>query len=100
MPEDKKGKVNVPDKLGINKFHTDELNPHIDVDKNYADRAEIEKVIKACPAALYSVDENGTLFFDYLGCLECGTCRVLSKGKLVRNWNYPMGTMGIEYRFG
>lgn len=100
MSDYERVKVNVPDKLGINKFHTDEENRHIDVDKEYPDKAEIDRVIRACPAALYSVDENGKLFFDYLGCLECGTCRVLSKGKVVKDWNYPQGTMGIEYRMG
>jgi len=98
MPE--KTKVNTADKLGVNKYHTDEHNAHIEVDKQYPERAEIDRVIRACPAALYSTDENGTLFFDYLGCLECGTCRVLSTGKLIKAWNYPLGTLGIEYRFG
>jgi len=93
-------KVNVADKLGMNKFHTDELNSHIEVDKEYPDKAEIDLVTRVCPAGLYSVDENETLFFDYLGCLECGTCKVLSEGKVVKNWNYPPGTLGIEYRMG
>jgi len=92
--------LNVADKLGANKFYTDEHNSHIAVDKEYPDKEEIDRVIQACPAALYSIDENGTLFFDYLGCLECGTCRVLSEGKLVTNWNYPFGSLGVEYRFG
>lgn len=94
------GKVNVPDKLGINKFYTDEHNAHITVNKECQDQENISLIVKACPAALYSVDENGTLFFDYLGCLECGTCKVLGEGKLVETWNYPQGTLGIEYRHG
>ena len=93
-------KVNVAEKLGVNKYHTDEHNPHIQVDKEYLDRDEIERVVRVCPAALYSVDDNGTLFFDYLGCLECGTCKVLSEGKEVEDWNYPVGTKGVEYRLG
>lgn len=93
-------KVNVAEKLGVNKYHTDEHTAHIQVDKEYPDQSEIDLVVKVCPAALYSVDENGTMFFDYLGCLECGTCKVLSEGKVVKNWNYPAGTKGIEYRFG
>ena len=93
-------KVNVAEKLGVNKFLTDEHNSHIDVDKEYPDSKEINKVVRACPAAVYSVDESGTLFFEYLGCLECGTCKVLSEGKLVKSWNYPSGTRGVEYRLG
>ncbi|MEG0876434.1 MAG: ferredoxin family protein [Oscillospiraceae bacterium] len=90
----------VEDKLGKNKFHTDEHHSHIDVDKEYGDGAELEKVIKACPAALYKLDENGTLFFDYLGCLECGTCRVLSGGRVIKDWQYPKGSLGVEFRMG
>ncbi len=93
-------KVNVAEKLGVNKFNTDEKNSHIDVDKGYADKKEVDRVLRACPAAIYTLDDNGTLFFDYLGCLECGTCKVLSEGKLVKSWNYPVGTKGIEYRLG
>ncbi len=98
MPEMKK--VNVAEKLGVNKYCTDEHHSHINIDKQYSGTAEIDEVVRGCPAALYSVDENGTLFFDYLGCLECGTCRVLSEGKVVKEWNYPAGGKGIEYRLG
>ena len=93
-------KVNVAEKLGVNKFNTDEKNSHIDVDKEYPDKEEVNRVIRVCPAALYSLDENGTMFFEYLGCLECGTCKVLSDGKVIKSWNYPAGTRGIEYRLG
>ena len=93
-------KINVADKLGVNRFHTDEHNAHIIVDKEFPDKNEIDLVVRVCPAALYSVGDDGTMFFDYLGCLECGTCRVLSGGKVVKEWNYPVGTMGIEYRLG
>ncbi len=93
-------KVNVAEKLGVNKYHTDEHNPHIEVDKEYSDKNEVDLVVRVCPAALYSVDEHGTLFFDYLGCLECGTCKVLSEGKVVKEWNHPASTKGVEYRLG
>lgn len=94
------GKVNVAEKLGANKFNTDEHNAHIDVDKEYADKKEVDRVLRACPAAIYTLDDNGNLFFDYLGCLECGTCKTLSEGRLVKSWNYPVGTKGVEYRLG
>ena len=93
-------KVNVAEKLGANKFITDEHNSHVEVDKEYPDKKEIDRVVRICPAAVYSVDDNDTLFFDYLGCLECGTCNVLSEGKLVKEWNYPVGSRGVEYRLG
>ena len=92
--------MTIEDKLGVDKFHTDEINSHIEVDKESTDMEEIQKVIKACPAGLYKLDDENHLLFDHLGCLECGTCRVLSKGMIVKDWEYPIGTKGIEYRMG
>ena len=59
----------------------------------------IDRVVRVCPAALYKKDGDGVRF-DYLGCLECGTCRVLSGGKLVESWNYPVGAFGMSFRQG
>lgn len=93
-------KMTIQDKLGVDKFNTDELNSHIDVDKDYPHIEEINRVIRACPAGLYTQSEDGKLEFDHLGCLECGTCRVISGGKVVKTWNYPIGEKGISYRKG
>ena len=93
-------KVNVADKLGVNLYHTDEVNAHIIVNKEGVDPVELDKVIRACPAQLYSKDDNGNVFFEYLGCLECGTCKILSEGKVVKEWHYPAGSKGIQFRAG
>lgn len=93
-------KMTIQDKLGLNKFNTDELNSHIQVNKDYADKEETDRVIRVCPAGLYQMEEDGRISFDHLGCLECGTCRVLSKGKVVEEWNYPAGEKGVSYRMG
>lgn len=98
--EKAKNPVRVEDKLAANKFKPDEEHSHIQVDKLCSDSAAVEDVIKVCPAGLYKYDPNGKLVFDYLGCLECGTCRILSLGKVVKDWNYPIGTLGVEYRQG
>ena len=45
----------------------------------------------------YEVDKKS---FDYAGCLECGTCRIACEGTIVRKWENPQPTMGVEYRFG
>lgn len=92
-------KMTVEDKLGMDKFNVDEAKSHITVRKNYADQAEIDRVIRICPAALYKRDGDAVRF-DYLGCLECGTCRVLSGGKVVENWKYPDGVFGVTFRQG
>ena len=93
-------KINVADKLGVNLYHTDEAHSHILVNKDNADPAELEKVIRVCPAALYSTDDSGNIFFEHLGCLECGTCKILSEGKVVSKWEYPAGSKGVHYRVG
>ena len=92
-------KMSVDDKLGLNKFYPDEHNPHIEIDPEFTDEKEIMRVVKACPAELYNY-ENSKVIFNHEGCLECGTCRVVSGGKVVRVWHYPVGSMGIEYRQG
>ncbi len=91
--------VNVDVKLGVNKFHVDEENPHI-VLKESIDPAEFKKLMMACPAGLYKMDEKGNFLFDYAGCLECGTCRVLCGKTLFKKWEFPNGTMGVEFRYG
>jgi len=62
--------LNVDVKLGVNKFRVDEENPHI-VLVDSPDPKEFDKLILACPANLYKRDADGTVRFDYAGCLEC-----------------------------
>lgn len=76
--------VNVDVKLGVNKFNVDEEHPHIVV-KADADKQVLELLVKACPAGLYKKQDDGSVRFDYAGCLECGTCR--SSGGWGRRWN-------------
>lgn len=92
-------KMTVEDKLGVDKFTVNEESSHILIDKKYADSEEIDRIIRICPAALYKRDGDGVRF-DYLGCLECGTCRVLSRGKIVQDWQYPIGAFGVTFRQG
>lgn len=91
--------VNVDVKLGVNKFFVDEENAHVELVDN-PDRKEFNKLISACPAGLYKLDEDGQPQFDYAGCLECGTCRILCGDTILSKWEYPQGTFGIEFRCG
>lgn len=90
----------IEEKLGVNKYFVDEGNAHIEIDPSYPDMKEKMKLINACPAGLYKFNEDKTLSFDYAGCLECGTCRVLCLGTVVKKWEFPEGTMGVEFRKG
>lgn len=91
--------MSVDDKLGIDCFFMDKNNPHITINNDYENEEKIKQLVMACPAGLYNY-ESGKITFNHEGCLECGTCRVLSKGKIVESWNYPMGGFGIEFRQG
>lgn len=91
--------MSVEDKLGLDIYHTDEHHSHIDVDTDYKDEEEIHKLLMACPAGCYTY-VDGVFAFSHLGCLECGTCRVLSHGKIVKDWQHPQGEIGVTFRQG
>lgn len=91
--------VNVDQLLSLNRYNVDEETPHIELIDNPAD-SEFDKLIMVCPAALYKRDESGKKIFDYAGCLECGTCRIICGSTIIKKWENPSPTMGIEYRYG
>ncbi len=91
--------VDVDAKLSVNKFRVDKTNPHIVVVKE-PEMAELRKLLIACPAGLYKLNNDGSLQFDYAGCLECGTCRILCGKTILEKWQYPQGTLGVEYQYG
>ena len=62
--------------LGFDKFAVDDDHAHIKVDKEICKTCPGKPCTYACPAGLYTVKE-GDISFDYAGCLECGTCRVV-----------------------
>ncbi len=92
--------MSIEEKLGVDKFRVDEENAHIIVHERPQSLRDMDKLIKGCPAGLYHLNADGTVRFDYLGCLECGTCRVLAKDTVIKTWNHPQGTMGVEFRYG
>lgn len=99
MSEIKEITVNVDAYLSENKYEVDEENAHIVLREN-PDMDEFRKLVLVCPAALYKIDGDGSTSFDYAGCLECGTCRIVCGGTILEKWENPQPTMGVEYRFG
>lgn len=93
-------KINMDEKLSTDKFYVDEENAHIILKTNQNSLNEYKKLVLACPAGLYKINDTGKMEFDYAGCLECGTCRVLCGKTLLEKWEYPLGTLGVEFRFG
>ncbi|MCL2807384.1 MAG: ferredoxin family protein [Coriobacteriia bacterium] len=91
--------VNVDEFLSLNKYEVDEECAHIELESN-PDMNEFRKLVCVCPAALYKIEEDGKTSFDYAGCLECGTCRIICGKTIVNKWLYPSATKGVEYRYG
>ncbi|MDR2381803.1 MAG: ferredoxin family protein [Bifidobacteriaceae bacterium] len=71
------------------------LTPHIAVDFAACGACD-ERCLSFCPAGCFTRGPDG-IVFQYEGCLECGTCRVLCPGA---DWDYPDGGFGVSYRFG
>ena len=80
----------------------DTVRVHIKIKEGVkASDPEFQKLVMCCPAALYKMPAEGDEpIFDYAGCLECGTCRMICGETILEKWEYPQPTMGIEYRFG
>ncbi|OPX84819.1 MAG: hypothetical protein A4E53_03711 [Pelotomaculum sp. PtaB.Bin104] len=93
-------RVSAPELLSLNKFNVDEEEAHIIVDKQICAKCSEKPCLYVCPAGLYKLDNTKKLSFDYAGCLECGTCRVMCKNKGIAKWRYPRGTFGISFRQG
>jgi ferredoxin-like protein FixX len=91
--------VNVDEYLALNKYGVDENQAHIVLVDDPSDE-EFLKLVRVCPAALYKIDEKGAQSFDYAGCLECGTCRIICGDTIIKQWQNPSATMGVEYRYG
>ncbi len=85
--------------LGLDKFAVDEDTPHVVIDKEKCAKCTEKACLVVCPAKLYKEGPDGQIQFDYAGCLECGTCRVMCQQKAL-DWHYPQGTFGVSFRFG
>jgi ferredoxin-like protein FixX len=91
--------VNMDAYLARDKFNVDEDNAHIAL-ASMVSAAEFLKLVRICPAGLYTLSEDGTQSFDYAGCLECGSCRIVCGDTAIRSWKYPGPGWGVEYRYG
>ena len=83
--------------LALDRFAVDEGNPHILVDKAICLACTDRPCLVVCPARCYRLKE-GQVNFEYAGCLECGTCRVMCSDKGVTRWNYPRASFGVTFR--
>lgn len=93
-------RVSATELLSKNKFNVDEEEAHIVIDKAICARCTEKPCLYVCPAVLFKLDKNRDMSFDYAGCLECGTCRVMCRDEGIVKWVYPRGTFGVIYRRG
>ena len=90
--------MSLQEKLSINKYELDE-NSHISIDKRICQEVCKNRIcLVICPAGVYT-ENNGEIFIDHAGCLECGTCLVSCPEEAL-HWNYPGSGFGIIYRYG
>lgn len=87
-------------RLGVNRYHADEGCSHLEINQDVVKDTGCGPVLVAvCPAHVYSMQDDGSIKADYVGCLECGTCRAVApEGALI--WHYPRGGKGIAFRQG
>jgi ferredoxin like protein len=92
--------MSIEERLAADKHVVDEGTPHIVVDVAACATCTPQDCacVKACPAGLFKA-QGDTVTFDYAGCLECGTCRIVCFKKAIA-WNHPEGGFGVEYRYG
>ncbi len=86
--------------LGLDKFVVDDEHAHITLKKELCRSCPGKPCTFACPAGLYKL-KDGEIVFDYAGCLECGTCRVVCPhAEEAITWAYPRGGFGVQFRYG
>jgi ferredoxin like protein len=92
--------VKVEDKLFDNRYKVDEGNPHVCIAPHTIPSDVLVTLTKVCPAGCYQKADDGTVEVIPDGCMECGTCRVLTAESGELDWNYPRGGYGIQFKFG
>ncbi|MBP2629979.1 MAG: 4Fe-4S ferredoxin, iron-sulpur binding protein [Firmicutes bacterium] len=92
-------KISPEELLSLDNFTVDEEEPHIILNKAICANCSEKPCLIVCPAVLYTIKDE-EINFDYAGCLECGTCRIVCKNKGIKQWKYPRGTFGVAFRNG
>lgn len=90
----------VEEKLYQNRYLVDAGRPHIKVRPHVVASKALLALTHACPAGCYSRNDQGQVEVSVDGCVECGTCRVLTAKTGEIEWNYPRGGFGVLYKFG
>ena len=92
--------VRVEDKLYTNRYLVDAGRPHISVKPHEVPSAALMALTRICPAGCYGLNDSGQVEITPDGCMECGTCRVVTQGTDDIEWSYPRGGFGVLFKFG
>ncbi|KAA5613612.1 ferredoxin family protein [Rhodovastum atsumiense] len=103
--KDTKGKKAAPaprieEKLYQNRYLVDAGRPHVKIKNQGEPTPELKTLVNVCPAGCYAITEQGKVEVVPDGCMECGTCRVLTAETGDLEWNYPRGGYGVAFKFG
>ncbi len=99
-PKTPASRVKVEEKLFQNRYLVDAGRPHITVRPHDTPSRALRSLVHACPAGCYAENEKGQVEITADGCMECGTCRVVTAKTGEIEWNYPRGGFGVLYKFG
>jgi ferredoxin like protein len=90
----------IEEKLYQNRYVVDAGKPHIKIREHTVPSAELKSLVTTCPASCYSENEQGKIEIVADGCVECGTCRIVTAETGELEWNYPRGGYGVLFKFG
>lgn len=93
-------RAKVEEKLFQNRYLVDAGKPHIRVRPHEVPSASLLSMTTLCPAGCYTKTETGQVEVAADGCLECGTCRIVTQRTNEIEWHYPRGGFGVLYKFG
>ena len=88
------------EKLFQNRYLVNAGRPHIKVRPHEKPSKALLSLTNTCPGGCYAVNDKGQVEITVDGCLECGTCRVVTAKTGEVEWNYPRGGFGVLYKFG
>jgi len=84
--------LSIAERLGLVTYRnqgTASAKPHIEVETRICNASCPHRCTTTiCPAACYTLDEQGRVHFQFEDCIECGTCLYACDQGAV-SWKYP-----------
>lgn len=90
--------MKVEEKILLNRYCLGRERPHITVKTETCRECALKPCLYVCPVENYKL-EGTEVRFSCESCLECGACR-LACGPGAVDWSYPLGGLGVCFRYG